>query len=333
MVMAQFRRFGEFMAGHFLLPWGVRHFEVWNEPNLGSGIYPQIVGKSVVGPAAYVKMLKAFWTGARSANSSAVVMAGATSRFGSNGTNVGSTSPQWFARYLREHGAAKWFNAYSHHPYTKIGSDPSPTAPPREPSKAVTLGNIDVLLKIFPTKPFYLTEFCYSTAPVKDLFCVVVSKEDQARYLRQAWAFVARYPRIKVMLWFLVRDWEKDPLTTPGVGVYTGLLDAAGNRKPAWYAFVGDNQLTAAVSPASAGSGSYSVSGRLTTQGAPGAGITVLLQRRPVTGGGWSTVATPVTRTSANGDYSFTLTQTGAWQYRVIWDGVCESASVAVGVR
>jgi hypothetical protein len=262
-----------------------------------------------------------------------VVMAGATSRFGSNGTNEGSTSPQWFARYLKEHGAAKWFNAYSHHPYTKIGSDPSPTAPPREPSKAVTLGNIDVLLKIFPTKPFYLTEFCYSTAPVKDLFCVVVSKEDQARYLRQAWAFVARYPRIKVMLWFLVRDWEKDPMTTPGVGVYTGLLDAAGQRKPAWYAFVGDNRMTAEALPFVTPGQFFSVAGRLTTRGAPGAGVAVLLQSRPLAGGSWSTVATAATNTDANGDYAFTLTQTAGRQYRVVWDGVCESAPVAVGVH
>jgi hypothetical protein len=330
-VMAEFQKFGRFCAGNFL-EWDVKHFEVWNEPNLSSGIYPQIVGKTAVGPAAYVKMLKAFYTGAKKANRNAVVIAGATSRFGSNGTHPSSTSPQWFARYLKAHRANRWFNAYSHHPYTKRGSNPVPSVPPRQPTRAVTLGNIDVLLKIFPGKPFYLTEFCYSTAPVEDLFCVVVSEADQARYLRQAYKFVERYPQIKVMLWFLVRDWEKNPVETPGVGVYTGLLEPSGERKPAWYAFVGQTALTA-VAPSSAAAGvPFTVSGVLTTRDGAGEGIPVLLQRRTLTGGNWSTVAKPQVVTDAAGAYSFDVTQTAGWRYRVVWDGVCESAPVSVAI-
>jgi hypothetical protein len=330
-VMAQFRRFARFCAGHFL-PWGVGHFEVWNEPNLASGIYPQIVGKTVVGPAVYLKMLKAFYNQAKQVNRAAVVIAGATSRFGSDGNDPGSTSPQWFARYLKANRAGRWFDAYSHHPYTKRGSDPRPSVPPRQPKKSVTLGNIDVLLRIFPGKPFYLTEFCYSTAPVRDLFCVVVSKEDQARYLRQAYAFAARYPQIKVLLWFLVTDYEKDPLLEPGVGVYTGLVDPAGLRKPSWYAFVGDNALSA-TAPESAASGArFTVGGVLATKDGPGTDVPVLLQRRGLAGGPWSPVVTPPVLTDAGGAYSFSVAQTSAWQYRVIWDGVAESAPVSVSV-
>jgi hypothetical protein len=330
-VMAEFQRFAGFMAGHFP---GVKHFEVWNEPNLASGIYPQIVGTKAVGPAAYVKMLKAFWTGARLANRSAVVIAGATSRFGSNGNDPGSTSPQWFARYLKAHKASRWFNAYSHHPYTKRGSDPKPSVPPRGAKKSVTLGNISVLLKIFPGKPFYLTEFCYSTAGQnKDLFCVVVSKADQARYLRQAWAFAAKYKQIKVMLWFLVRDWEKYPGVTPGgEGVYTGLHDYNGVRKPAWWAFVGGNTLTIDAPPASAAPGApFDLSGVLTTRDGPGAGVTVKLQRRGLAGKAWETVSGATATTDENGAYTIAgVTQTAARYYRVIWDGVIESRRITV---
>jgi hypothetical protein len=327
-VMAEFQRFGKFCAGEFL-EWGVKHFEVWNEPNLASGIYPQIVNKTAIGPAAYVKMLKAFYTGAKKVNRSAVVMAGGTSRFGSNGTHDASTSPQWFARYLKSHGASKWFNAYSHHPYTKIGSDPSPSAPPRQPKKAVTLGNIDVLLKIFPTKPFYLTEFCYSTAGSgEDLFCVVVSEADQARYLRQAWAFVAKYKQIKVMLWFLVRDYVKDPVQR--IGVFTGLTDNSGQRKPSWYAFVQGNTLTATAPESAAAGEAFTVAGALTTRDGPGSAIGVRLQRRSLSGGAWSTVATPQATTDESGAYAFSVTQAAGQQYRVVWDGVCESAPVKV---
>ena len=102
-----------------------------------------------------------------------------------------------------------------------------------------------MLLRLFPKKPFYLTEFCYSTvqAPQRDAFVVAVSRADQARYLRQAYDFASRYKQIKVMLWFLVKDWQSD--TDPNVGVFTGLVDQTDQRKPAWYAFVGGNKLTA----------------------------------------------------------------------------------------
>jgi polysaccharide biosynthesis protein PslG len=334
-VLKAFQQFGHFLVQHFR-QYDVHHFEVWNEPNLATGIWPQTIGKKHIGPDAYLKMLKAFWTGAKQADRHSVVIGGATSRFGSPGNDDGSSSPQWFAKYLKDHGAAKWFDAYSHHPYTKRGSDPVPSVPPKEASKAVTLGNISVLLKLFPTKPFYLTEFCYSTvqAPQRDAFVVAVSRADQARYLRQAYDVAGRYRQIKVMLWFLVKDWQSD--TNPDVGVFTGLVDKSDQRKPAWYAFVGGNKLSA-TAPASAAAGStFTVSGKLTIRDVPaamdvpGAGFPVLLQRRGLAGGNWSTVTTPAATTDAGGAYSFSVTQTAGSQYRVIWDGVCESAPQSV---
>ncbi len=332
-VLKAFQQFGHFLVQHFN-QYDVHHFEVWNEPNLATGIWPQTIGKKHIGPDAYLKMLKAFWTGAKQADRHSVVIGGATSRFGSPGNDDGSTSPQWFAKYLKDHGAAKWFDAYSHHPYTKRGSNPVPSVPPKEASKAVTLGNIGVLLKLFPTKPFYLTEFCYSTVqpPQRDAFVVAVSRADQARYLRQAYDLAGRYKQIKVMLWFLVKDWQSD--TDPNLGVFTGLVDQSGQRKPAWYAFVGGNKLTATASAASGST--FTVSGTLTTRDVPaamdvpGAGFPVLLQRRGLAGGNWSTVTTPAATTDAGGAYSFSVTQTAGSQYRVIWDGVCESAPLSV---
>ena len=224
-----------YLAEHFGLI-GARYFEVWNEPNLSSGLYPQLYGakKTPVGPAVYLKMLKAFSTAAHKADKGAVVIAGATSRRGANDAH--STSPQWFATYLKDHGGAKYLDAYSHHPYTPPGASPAPGAVPKGAAKAVTLGNIGALLKIFPTKPFYLTEYGLST-DVHDLFCVVVSRDDQAKYLRQAYALVSRKPQIKAMVWFLLQDFVQDPVTLDGV--YSGLDDQSGRPKPAWYAFAG----------------------------------------------------------------------------------------------
>ena len=233
-VLTAWKALAAFLAVRYT-PLGAGHFEVWNEPNLASGLYPQLVGakKTPVGPAVYLKMLNAFDAAAHKAAPAAVVIAGATSRRGAN--DASSTSPQWFATYLKDHKAQ--FDAYSHHPYTPPGSSPVPSAAPRAATHAVTLGNLDVLLKIFPKKPFYLTEYGLSTNS-KDLFCVSVSEAAQAKYLKQAYALVSTKRQVKAMLWFLVQDFVQDPQT--GAGVYCGLIDKDGvRRKPAWYAFAG----------------------------------------------------------------------------------------------
>ncbi len=253
---------------------------------------------------------------------------------GSNGTSAGSTSPQWFARYLKSHGATRWFDAYSHHPYSTRMSSPKPSARPRRPDISVTLGNLPVLLKLFRTKPFYLTEYCYSTS-ANDAFVLNVSKADQARYLRQAYALCAKraYRQVKVLLWFLVRDWQSDPSNPDSVGVYTGLIDHRGDLKPSWWAFVGGNRITIEAPSAVAAGSPFAISGVLTTRADAGASVELRLQRRSLTGSTWRTVTGATAKTDATGAYSFEgLTQTSAKRYRVIWDGVVESSRATVGL-
>jgi hypothetical protein len=328
-VTSAFRGFAKFLAEHYAA-FGVKHFEVWNEPNLR--LIPQVVGKKIVGPEVYRQMLVAFSKGARAGNRSVVVIAGATSRFGSPGTSTGSTSPQWFAKYLKSKGARKWFNAYSHHPYSTRNSPPQPSAKPRRPDISVTLGNLSVLLKIFPRTDFYLTEYCYSTSKY-DAFVLAVSEANQARYLRQAYALLAKraYRRVKALLWFLVRDWQTRPGDPTSLGVYTGLVDSSGERKPAWWAFIGGNSLSIAA-PATAVAGApFDITGVLTTRRGPEAGTTVVLQRRSLTGKTWRTVSGATATTAEDGAYAISgVTQTTAMRYRVIWDGVVESRRITV---
>lgn len=325
-VLRAFQDYARLLAGHFKAQ-GVRHFEVWNEPNLR--LIPQVVGGKVVGPEVYRTMLVAFSKGAHAGNASAVVIAGATSRMGSNGTNTGSTSPQWFARYLKRRDATKWFDAYSHHPYSTRKSAPQPGALPRRPDISVTLGNLSVLLRLFPTKSFYLTEYCYSTSR-NDAFVLSVSRVDQARYMRQAFRILAepRYRQVKALLWFLVTDWQADPGDSSSVGVYTGVVDSKGVRKPSWWAFAGDNTITIQAPPRARGRTRFIVSGAVTTREGALAGKTMTLQRRGLKAKSWVTAKTA--RTDADGSYSFATYQTGATRYRVVWKGVRESSSVTV---
>ena len=207
---------------------------------------------------------------------------------------------------------------------------------PRRPDISVTLGNLPVLLKLFPNKPFYLTEFCYSTDARRDAFVLAVSEADQARYLRQAYALLGKraYRQVKVMLWFLVRDWQADPSDPDSLGVYTGVVDTEDRRKPSWYAFAGGNKVTIDEPPTLPAAGApFQLTGVLTTREGPGQDITVKLQRRSLSSTNWRTVSGATATTGADGVYRIQgVTQTSAQRYRVIWDGVVESPQITVGL-
>ena len=184
----------------------VQALECWNEPNLWSYIYPQrTAGDAYFGARTYLRMLRAFHAGAHRARTGVRVIAGATSPVGLN--DVYRTSPQRFARFLRRAGASRHFDVYSHHPYTPGGSlYAAPGQPPNDPSTTVTLGNLRTLLRVFPRKPFYLTEYGYSTKPTQAFGGFAVSETKQARYLRQAYRVAASHRQVKLLVWFLLRD-------------------------------------------------------------------------------------------------------------------------------
>jgi len=323
-VRQQYLAFSTFLARHFA--GRVRYFECWNEPNISRGIHPQKRGGKLLGPAVYVKMLKMFHDGIKAGQPGAVVIAGATAPRGTN--NATSTSPQRFARYIKDAKATKWFNAYSHHPYTPGGSrQAAPDRLPNNPSRCVTLANLDVLLSLFPGKPFYLTEFGYNTHASK-FFGLKVSPADQARYLRQAYRMMAHVPRVKVLMWYNVVDWSFDP-ADPADGVYCGLIERDGvTRKPGWYAFARRNRLTLAAPSAVTSNTQFSISGALTTAVGTLVGQTLYLETRASSVASWKRLG--ATRTSGQGQYDFTARQSKKMQYRVVWDGVCESATKAV---
>ena len=213
----------------------VRAVEVWNEPNLWMFLYPQRTASDpLYGVHAYLRMLKAFHKGVARVHTGMRVVAGTTGPVGLN--DVYRTSPQRFARALKSAGAARYFDAYSHHPYTPGGTIyQAPDQPPNDPGTTVTLYNLRTLLRLFPSKPFYLSEYAYSTRP-NLLFGISVSEARQARYLKDAYAVAGRYPQVKMLAWYLLRD-QRPSAAAAETGVYTGLRRLDGSKKPAWYAF------------------------------------------------------------------------------------------------
>ena len=143
---------------------------------------------------------------------------------------------------------------YSHHPYCVGGrADLGPGLPPRHPDQTVELYNIATLLRIFPTKPFYLTEYGFSTH-FSWAFGPPVSEVQQATYLRKALRMAATHRQIKLLLWYLDRDVSPSGNSSDASGIYLGLRRLSGAAKPAWYVFAGGDRLTLAAprSPAAA---------------------------------------------------------------------------------
>jgi len=231
--LKDYARLGKFLARRFR--GSVQALECGNEPNLWMFLYPQrTTDDPFFAARVYLHMLKAFHAGVASAHTGVRIVAGATAPVGLD--DIYRTSPQRFARFLQQAGAGRYFDVYSHHPYTPGGSiNAAPGQPPNDPSHTVTLSNLRTLLRLFPNKPFYLTEYGYSTQPSL-MFGLVVSEGDQARYLKTAYGYAARYPQVKLLVWYLVQD--SKPASGPAdLGVYCGLRRPDGTRKPAWYAF------------------------------------------------------------------------------------------------
>ena len=169
------------------------------------------------------------------------VACGVTAPRGNNNPNSArpALAPIAFLRGMKLAGATG-FDAYAHHPYYGSPSE-TPSTPPPTPSRgqaptAITLGNIDVLIrevtKLYGNKRIWITEYGYQTNPPDPIFGVTLAK--QATYLTQAFGIARRHPRIDMMLWFLLRDETRARIEE---GWQSGLLTTGGIRKPSFAAF------------------------------------------------------------------------------------------------
>ncbi len=308
----------------------VTAYECWNEPNLWPYIYPQrTASDEYFGARTYLKYLKAFSAGIKRGDPAALVVAGATGPIGLN--DKFRTSPQKFARFLKDAGAAQYFDVYSHHPYVPGGTvKKAPDQPPNDPTTTVTLYNLKTLLSFFPGKPFYLTEYGYNTSPSRDFGGQTVTKIQQATYLRRAYSYAGRYSQVKNLIWFLISD-AKLTDGPADAGVYTGLRELDGDRKLSWFAFAGRNRLTI-TAPAWAPYGAnVRITGRL-SNAAVGrlGGRSLVLQSRKLSGGAWRKVTSRTT--GSDGSYRFGVKPGGSRVYRVVWQGVKTSATRKVKV-
>jgi hypothetical protein len=235
------------------LPKVVR-YEAWNEPNLGTNLLPQwtavgtkkisgdpfCFGKSWVpaSPTIYRGILNAVYRGVHAAGTAdgvtETVAGGATAPIGLGPcASVPGIAPLAFLRYLVKKPVS--LDVWSHHPYRNG----------RITSKPYTGDNIDVqgmprlyaaLNKAFPGRKVlvWVTEFGAQTNPPDKLQGVTPAQ--QAAQLKSTYAAFKASGRVKMLVWFLVRD--EDIAGRPFYqGFQTGLEYFNGTRKPSFNVF------------------------------------------------------------------------------------------------
>jgi hypothetical protein len=235
------------------LPKVVR-WEAWNEPNLQTHLRPQwkavgrkrqvgrpfCFGKSWVpaSPGIYRGILNAIYRGVHAAGRAAglteQVAGGATAPYGRGPCAVvPGFAPLAFLRDLVEKRVS--LDAWSHHPYRNGRQNAAPYRG----------DNVDVqgmprlyaaLRKAFHGRkvPVWVTEFGAQTKPPDTRQGVSLSQ--QSAQLRQAVSLFRRSGRVKMLIWFLVRD-EDIAGRSYAAGFQSGLAFFSGKRKPAFAVF------------------------------------------------------------------------------------------------
>jgi hypothetical protein len=201
----------------------VRHWLIWNEPNLRRWLEP-------TNPGTYVRrLLNPAYKAIHDANRRARVGGGVTGPR----ANVGGLSPLEWLRGMRKAGAR--LDAYAHHPHPGSAYEtPTEGGCFGATCKTVTLANLRVLVQAVRRawgggKRIWLTEWGYQTNP-PDKF-LGVSPRLQAQYIGEAARLVYRTRQVDMLIQFLYQD---EPQTDR---FQSGLLNSRGRPKPGLHAF------------------------------------------------------------------------------------------------
>jgi Beta-galactosidase len=201
----------------------VRHWLIWNEPNLRRWLEPTL-------PGTYVRrLLNPAYKAIHRVNPRARVAGGVTGPRG----NVGGVSPVEWLRGMARAGAR--LDAYAHHPH--------PSGPFETPTrggcfgsacKTITLANLSLLVREVRSAwggrvRIWLTEWGYQTNPPDEF--LGVSRRLQAQYIGEAARRVYRARQVDMLIQFLYQD-EPQPER-----FQSGLVTTAGRPKPSLFAF------------------------------------------------------------------------------------------------
>lgn len=192
----------------------VRHYQLWNEPNLDSYLAPQWKRKKgrwkPDAAPRYRRMLNKAYAGIRRASTSNDLVTGGTAPYGDPGKGGRRTMPVRFWRIV--HRKRVRFDALAHHPYG-VGS-PRRRALNRDDVAVPDLGK----LRRVTRKPLWVTEISWDSSPPDP---DGVPEKRHARWLADSF-FVLWKAGVRAITWFQIRDQAPHPsyASTLQSGVY-----------------------------------------------------------------------------------------------------------------
>ena len=174
-------------------PRGVKHYEIWNEPNQYYWWKPK------PSPRGYTALLRAAYPAAKSADRGVTILAGAfaPTADSSTGMTIRSTT---YVRSLYYNGARNYFDAISIHPYTR-------------PNSPLVQGDWNMISGVMPDiyatmrshgdggKKIWGTEMGFPTSGK-----TAVTEQQQGLFLQQAFQLWTKYPYTGAMMVFNYRD-------------------------------------------------------------------------------------------------------------------------------
>jgi polysaccharide biosynthesis protein PslG len=192
-------------------PLGVRHWELWNEPNLSNFWQP------CPDIEAYARMLRLAYAAVKEADPEAVVVSAGLSPAVDNGCNV---APRTFLAGLYANGAQGSFDVLGHHPYS------FPAYPGEEHGWSAwhqMVGAFPSLRSLMDEngdgdKQIWATEWGARIG--------AVDEDTQAGMLSAAYALFGSYSWAGPLFVYTYRDTES-----------FGLVRGDRSPRPAWYAY------------------------------------------------------------------------------------------------
>ncbi|MBV9920498.1 MAG: hypothetical protein JOY78_06550 [Pseudonocardia sp.] len=195
-----YARFLKKVVAHFS-PMGVKHYEIWNEPNQYFWWGPK------PSPKAYTSLLRAAYPTAKSVDRGITIIAGAFAPTADSrdGRFIRSTT---YVKSMYNNGAGRYFDAISIHPY-------SGDAPP------AVGGDWNMMTSVMPdiyatmrshgdgNKKIWGTEMGYSTSGKR-----AVSEITQGLYIQQSYQLWTKYPYTAGLMTFTFRDMGTDRRAT-----------------------------------------------------------------------------------------------------------------------
>lgn len=222
---AEYARFARQVVERYS-PRGVKHYELWNEPNLVN------FWKPAPDPVRYAALVKAAYPQMKAADPSITVMIGATSPVGgyndplcNGGSDNGESqnvNPVTFLELLYANGVEGSFDALSHHPYDRGG--------PRS-THVCSAWN-----QMFGTSPSLRSLMERNGDGGKKLWATEygtsldwVDAETQAARVGESYDLWRTYPWAGALMYYSYRD----------VGCCPGfhLVNSDWTPRPAWFAF------------------------------------------------------------------------------------------------